>query len=109
MSSSGGSGPGAAPRTRPATREPSGHPATGCSAPRDGAWIALGVLGEPRLWDITCRALALDDLSGISFSDRLARTAEVNDRIATAIAQLDQATVLALICSRHTVCRCPPC
>lgn len=74
-----------------------GSPGYGTFRTSDGAWIALGVLGEQRLWDNTCRALALDDLVGLSFAARLQRTGEVNDRIARAIAQLHQRTALATL------------
>jgi crotonobetainyl-CoA:carnitine CoA-transferase CaiB-like acyl-CoA transferase len=55
----------------------------------------LGVLAEQRLWDAICRALALDDLIGVDFAARLARTPEVNATIGAAVAGLDLDTVLA--------------
>jgi len=76
-----------------------GSPGYGVFRTSDGAWIALGVLGEQRLWDNTCRALGFDDLSGLAFAARLARTKEINDRIASAIAGLDAAVVLAQLAS----------
>lgn len=72
-----------------------GSPGYGVFPTRDGRWIALGVLGEQRLWDAVCRALHLSDLEGMPFDARLARTAEVNARIAAAIASLDRDTALA--------------
>jgi crotonobetainyl-CoA:carnitine CoA-transferase CaiB-like acyl-CoA transferase len=79
-----------------------GSPGYGTFRTADGAWIALGVLGEQRLWDNTCRALEFDDLTGLPFRERLARTTEVNDRIAMAIARLEHASALALL-SSHDV------
>jgi crotonobetainyl-CoA:carnitine CoA-transferase CaiB-like acyl-CoA transferase len=65
-----------------------GSPGYGVFRTADDRWIALGVLGEARLWDGICRALGLDDLVGLSFADRLARQPEVDGAIAAAVAQL---------------------
>lgn len=67
-----------------------GSPGYGTFRTLDGEWVALGVLGEQRLWDSIVRALGLTELVGVEFAERLARTAEVNDVIARAIAALDR-------------------
>ncbi|MFN8034699.1 MAG: CoA transferase [Acidimicrobiia bacterium] len=74
-----------------------GSPGYGTFRARDGRWLALGVLGEQRLWDATCGALALTDLVGLAFVDRLTRTEEVNARIAEAIGRLDVNQALATL------------
>jgi crotonobetainyl-CoA:carnitine CoA-transferase CaiB-like acyl-CoA transferase len=61
---------------------------------RDGAWIAIGVLAEQRLWDAVCRALQLDDLLGMTFPERLDRASEVNKAIADAVSELDATVAL---------------
>ncbi len=66
-----------------------GSPGYGVFATRDGAWIALGVLAEQRLWHSICRALALDDLVDTDFTSRLAAVDDVNDRVRAAVAALD--------------------
>ena len=72
-----------------------GSPGYGIFETNDGRWIAVGVLGEQRLWDALCRALELDDLEGLAFDARLARTAEVNAAIGRAISVLECADALA--------------
>jgi crotonobetainyl-CoA:carnitine CoA-transferase CaiB-like acyl-CoA transferase len=62
-----------------------GSPGYGLFRTADGRWIALGVLAEARLWRAVCDALGLDDLAALDFGARLARTAEVNGRIAAAV------------------------
>ena len=70
-------------------------PGYGTFRTRDDQWIALGVLGEQRLWDAIARALRLEHLVGVAFADRLARTAAVNQEITERIAGLDRDDVLA--------------
>ena len=72
-----------------------GSPGYGVFRTADDRWVALGVLGEARLWDGICRGLGLDDLVGLSFADRLARQAEVDGAIAAAIARLDRDDAVA--------------
>jgi crotonobetainyl-CoA:carnitine CoA-transferase CaiB-like acyl-CoA transferase len=72
-----------------------GSPGYGVFRTADGRWLALGVLGEARLWDGICRGLGLDDLIGLSFADRLARQREVDGAVAGAIARLDHDDALA--------------
>jgi crotonobetainyl-CoA:carnitine CoA-transferase CaiB-like acyl-CoA transferase len=72
-----------------------GSPGYGVFRARDGGWVALGVLGEPRLWDAICRALELDTLAGLAFDERLARAAEVDAAVAGAVGRRDRDDVLA--------------
>jgi crotonobetainyl-CoA:carnitine CoA-transferase CaiB-like acyl-CoA transferase len=72
-----------------------GSPGYGVFRTADDRWLALGVLGEARLWDGICRALGLDDLVGLSFADRLARQAEVDGSIAGAVLGLDRDDAVA--------------
>jgi crotonobetainyl-CoA:carnitine CoA-transferase CaiB-like acyl-CoA transferase len=67
-----------------------GSPGYGVFRARDGEWLALGVLGEPRLWNAICEALELDELAELSFEARVARGEAVNAAIADAIAKLDR-------------------
>jgi crotonobetainyl-CoA:carnitine CoA-transferase CaiB-like acyl-CoA transferase len=72
-----------------------GSPGYGVFRARDGEWVALGVLGEPRLWDAICRALGLDALLGLRFDERLERASEVDAAVAGAVALRDRDEVLA--------------
>ena len=77
-----------------------GSPGYGVFRTRDDRWLALGVLAETRLWDAIVTALGLDDLAGLDFAARLAGTAAVNDRIATAVGDLDLDDALARLDAR---------
>ncbi|MBV8951982.1 MAG: CoA transferase [Actinobacteria bacterium] len=66
-----------------------GSPGYGVFATRDGRWVAIGVLGEERLWRSICAALELDDLAAADFATRLAMVDVVNARVAAAIAARD--------------------
>jgi crotonobetainyl-CoA:carnitine CoA-transferase CaiB-like acyl-CoA transferase len=72
-----------------------GSPGYGVFETRDGAWIALGVLAEQRLWHSICRALDLPDLIDTTFATRLANVEEVNERVRKAIGACDATHVLA--------------
>ncbi len=72
-----------------------GSPGYGVFRAADGAWIALGVLAEQRLWDAICRALGLEELAPLTFAARLARTDEINAMIAERIAGLGSEVALA--------------
>jgi crotonobetainyl-CoA:carnitine CoA-transferase CaiB-like acyl-CoA transferase len=72
-----------------------GSPGYGLFRTADGRYVALGVLAEARLWQAVCAALGLEDLAELTFAERLARTVEVNERIAEQIATLGEATALA--------------
>jgi crotonobetainyl-CoA:carnitine CoA-transferase CaiB-like acyl-CoA transferase len=65
-------------------------PGYGVFRTRDGEWIALGVLGEPRLWVAICGALDLDDLADLTFEERVARAEAVDAVIAAALGRLDR-------------------
>ncbi len=78
-----------------AAERTAGSPGYGVFPTRDDRWIALGVLGEARLWDAIVTALDLDHLVGLDFATRLARTTEVNEEIAAVIATLDAENALA--------------
>jgi alpha-methylacyl-CoA racemase len=53
----------------------------------DGGWVALGVISEDHFWSVLTRALDLDDVASLSFAERLALGAQLDARIADAIAQ----------------------
>jgi crotonobetainyl-CoA:carnitine CoA-transferase CaiB-like acyl-CoA transferase len=53
----------------------------------DGGWIALGVISEDHFWSALARALDLDAAASLSFAERLALGAQLDARIANAIAQ----------------------
>ncbi|MGZ8762434.1 MAG: CaiB/BaiF CoA transferase family protein [Acidimicrobiia bacterium] len=72
-----------------------GSPGYGVFRTRDDEWIAVGVLGEPRLWSAICRALDLGRLEGASFASLLTRTDEVNAAVAGAIGSLDRTDALS--------------
>jgi crotonobetainyl-CoA:carnitine CoA-transferase CaiB-like acyl-CoA transferase len=65
-----------------------GSPGYGVFATADDRWLALAPLSEPHLWSSICRALGLDALADVPFTERLARTAEMNDGVARAVSQL---------------------
>ena len=72
-----------------------GSPGYGVFRTRDDRWIALGVLGELRLWAAICEALELDHLAALSFEERMARGDEVNAAVAQAVSRLDRDDALA--------------
>jgi crotonobetainyl-CoA:carnitine CoA-transferase CaiB-like acyl-CoA transferase len=67
-----------------------GSPGYGVFQAGDGEWLALGVLGEPRLWAAICVALELDEIVALSFEERLERSDEINAAVAAAVARLDR-------------------
>jgi crotonobetainyl-CoA:carnitine CoA-transferase CaiB-like acyl-CoA transferase len=72
-----------------------GSPGYGVFPARDGEWLALGVLGEPRLWAAICRALDLDELTELSFEARLGRAEEINAAVAAAVLRFDRDDAVA--------------
>ncbi len=72
-----------------------GSPGYGLFRTRDGQWIALGVLGEARLWTAICTALELDALTPLGFEARVERAEEMNAAIAAALGRLDHDVALA--------------
>lgn len=76
-------------------RRSAGSPGYGVFRTADGRWLALGVLGEARLWHAICTALGLEGLARLDFAQRLARAGEVDAAIATAVGALDHDVALA--------------
>jgi crotonobetainyl-CoA:carnitine CoA-transferase CaiB-like acyl-CoA transferase len=74
-----------------------GSPAYGVFRTADGGWIALGVLGEDRLWQAICHALGLDALAGLDFAARLDRIEEVEAAVAAAVVALDRDRAVAVL------------
>lgn len=77
-----------------------GSPGYGVFRTRDDEWIALGVLGEPRLWAAICAALELDDLATLSFEERVERGEAVNEAVGQAVARLDRDEAIARFLER---------
>ena len=70
-------------------QRPGGSPGYGVFATADGAFVTLAPLSEPHLWRSIADALELgDELASTSFAERIARLAEVNARVADAVAAL---------------------
>jgi crotonobetainyl-CoA:carnitine CoA-transferase CaiB-like acyl-CoA transferase len=82
-------GPNSAVRVEGAEHSTGGHPGYGVFRTADDRFIALAPLGEQHLFDGICKALGLDDLVGLPFLERLARTEDVNADVEAAISKLD--------------------
>ncbi|MBM3672153.1 MAG: CoA transferase [Actinobacteria bacterium] len=82
-------GPNSGVRVEGAEETKGGHPAYGVFRAADDRFIALAPLGEQHLYDGICKALALDDLVGIPFLERLGRTEEINAAVARAIKKIN--------------------
>jgi crotonobetainyl-CoA:carnitine CoA-transferase CaiB-like acyl-CoA transferase len=82
-------GPNSGVRVEGADESHGGHPAYGVFRTADRRYVALAPLGEQHLFDGICKALGLDDLVGLPFLERLARTADVDARVRAAIAELN--------------------
>lgn len=61
-------------------------PGYGTFRTADGGWVALGVISEDHLWERLMNALGLADAASLTFPERLALTAPLDDRLAGAIA-----------------------
>jgi crotonobetainyl-CoA:carnitine CoA-transferase CaiB-like acyl-CoA transferase len=61
-------------------------PGYGTFRTADGGWVALGVISEDHLWERLANALGLHDAASLTFPERLALTASLDDRLADAIA-----------------------
>jgi len=72
-----------------------GVPGYGTFRTADGGWIALGVIDEQPLWEALVNALGLGEIAPLSFVDRVGRTEELNDQIASRIATLSRDDVVA--------------
>lgn len=62
-----------------------GVPGYGVFETSDGRHVTLGVLTEDHFWRSLCDALDLGDAGGLAFVERMARTAELQGRIAAAV------------------------
>jgi len=67
-----------------------GVPGYGIFPTADGQHLALSIITENHFWAGLCDVLGLDDARELSFVDRMARLAELQDRIADAIAKRDR-------------------
>jgi len=72
-----------------------GVPGYGTFECADGRYLALGVLTEDHFWRPLCRSLGLGNLGSLSFAERSARTAELQDRIAQAVAGHERDSLVA--------------
>ena len=82
-------GPHSDVRVEGADHSTGGHPAYGVFRTADDRFIALAPLGEQHLFDGICTALGLDNLVGLPFLERLARTEDINARVASAVVTID--------------------
>jgi alpha-methylacyl-CoA racemase len=62
-----------------------GVPGYGLFDTADGRQVALGVVNEQHFWSALCAELGLDDLGGLTFSERLARSEELAGAVTDAI------------------------
>lgn len=62
------------------------YPGYGAFECADGAWLALSVLQEDRLWQVLARALELEDLVALPAHERASRNAELTALLASRIA-----------------------
>jgi crotonobetainyl-CoA:carnitine CoA-transferase CaiB-like acyl-CoA transferase len=63
-----------------------GIPGYGTFATADGGYVALGVLDENHFWAALCTAVGLDAHAGLDFAARVARTRELQQDLAAAVA-----------------------
>ncbi|HWW53258.1 MAG TPA: CoA transferase, partial [Acidimicrobiales bacterium] len=64
-----------------------GVPGYGVFATADGTYLALGVLTEDHFWRPLCGVLGLSDCADLGFVERMARTAELQKRLADEISR----------------------
>jgi crotonobetainyl-CoA:carnitine CoA-transferase CaiB-like acyl-CoA transferase len=62
-------------------------PGYGIFETADTHHIALGVLTEDHFWRSLCDVVGLDDCRALSFAERMARVAELQERLSSAIAR----------------------
>jgi crotonobetainyl-CoA:carnitine CoA-transferase CaiB-like acyl-CoA transferase len=79
-----------------ASDEGSGLCSYGVFAVADG-WVALGITTEDKFWASLCRDVGLDDLAGVGFADRQARTAELRPVLAAALAPHERDRLVATL------------
>ncbi|HUF83146.1 MAG TPA: CoA transferase [Acidimicrobiia bacterium] len=72
-----------------------GVPGYGTFRTADGGWVALGVISEDHLWKPLMTALKLTDAASLTFPERLALAASLNDRVADAIASQERDQLVA--------------
>lgn len=72
-----------------------GVPGYGIFETADGRYVTLAVLAEDHFWRALCGTLGLADVGGLGFTARLARLAELQERIAAAIRAEDQAGLIS--------------
>ena len=71
-----------------------GVPGYGVFATADGTYLSLGVLTEDHFWRPLCEVLGLGDCAGLGFVERMARTAELQERLASEIARRPRQAVV---------------
>ncbi len=76
-------------------RPAGGMPGYGTFRTGDGGWVALGVIVEDHFWTKLMGALGFDDVVSLGLAERVARTTELNGRIAAAIARRDRDELVA--------------
>ena len=75
------------PEARGADPAARGVPGYGTFVAADGQHVALGVLTEDHFWRSLCDVLGLDDCRDLLFLARMARLAELQERLADAISR----------------------
>jgi crotonobetainyl-CoA:carnitine CoA-transferase CaiB-like acyl-CoA transferase len=75
-----------APQAEGTDESARGVPGYGTFATADKRFLTLGVLTENHFWQPLCETLALDDVGGLTFVERMARVEELQDRVRAAIA-----------------------
>jgi crotonobetainyl-CoA:carnitine CoA-transferase CaiB-like acyl-CoA transferase len=80
----------AAPRSSDADSSARGVPGYGMFATADGGNVTLGVLTENHFWASLCDVLGMEDASGLTFAERMARVDELQTRVTGAIASRDR-------------------
>jgi crotonobetainyl-CoA:carnitine CoA-transferase CaiB-like acyl-CoA transferase len=72
-----------------------GVPGYGIFETADARHVALGVLTEDHFWRSLCDVMGLADCRGLSFADRMDRAAELQERLASAIASRERDALAA--------------
>jgi crotonobetainyl-CoA:carnitine CoA-transferase CaiB-like acyl-CoA transferase len=74
-----------------------GVPGYGLFETADEQHLALSIITENHFWSGLCDVLGLDDVRDLSFVDRMARIAELQERIAEAIRRHDRDPLVELL------------
>ena len=77
----------ASPRAEGVDSDARGVPGYGLFATADGGHIAMSVITENHFWAALCDVLGIDDARDLTFVDRMGRLAELQERLAEAIAR----------------------